>query len=56
MVVGPIQAGLGKALHQPAEQSLMPDVHPYGHLRLFAVPPERGLADEQTDDDAVLEL
>ena len=56
MVIGPVQPGLREALHQPAEQRLVAHVQPHGDLGLLAVAAERRLADQDPDEQAVLEL
>ena len=56
MVVGPVQPGLGEALHQPAEQRLVAHVHPQRHLGLLAVAAERALADQQPDEQPAVEV
>jgi hypothetical protein len=55
VVVGPVEAGARKAVHQPAEHRLVAGVHAQDDLRLAAVAAERALADQEPDDEAAVE-
>ena len=56
MVIRAIEARSRKTLHKPIEQRLVTHVHPERHLGLLAVASKRPLPDQQTDDDAALEV
>ena len=56
VVIRAVQPAVRKALDEPAEDGLMPDVHPERHLRLLPVPAERSLADQQAHDDPAIKV
>jgi hypothetical protein len=55
MVVGPVESPRRTARFQPAEELLVPFVHPKRDLRLAAVTPEVPLADQEPDQEAGVE-
>jgi len=54
--VRPIKLSPWKGYFKPAEDLLVPDMHPQGDLSLPAVPTEVALADEQSDHEPLLEV
>ncbi len=55
MVVRTVQAGAGHEFDEAMEERFVPDMHPDGHGRLFPVPAEAPLPDEDADQKAQVE-
>ncbi len=56
VVVGSVEARAGHTGVEPSEQGLGARMHPEGHMRLSTVAPEVPLTDEDSDEDAQLEV
>src|ERR1700722_10952209 len=56
MVIGPVELAARERPLHPVEESLVPDVHAEGDLRLASVSAKMALADQKPDEQAFLEV
>ncbi len=56
MVVGPVEPRVRKAIEEPPEEGLVPDMHSEGHLGLLPVAAKGPFADQEPHEQAAVEV